>query len=287
MTFKLKNQKNQILKNLADLFDEYFPNYEIFYNNFIYELKGYDNHWRNDTFDYFEELGISDYGILKSLNYIHLVQNKIGVNDPEQKFKNAYFHFGLTFDTIENILKCIIYIKNKLNNDDQSIKIKSKNELIDKFKKWIDKRYIKEFNKMINLGMSRIYYYPQHNRDFLKLIVEDSEFRGEYDNFIKKIKTYRNYFTHNPCIDVLWRASEKKRFVIKREFIDKRRTLTDLRLGLNKNVENFVDPRELIKMDLIDTLKIINRLWKYLIDEMNELKQLENYKNLIFNYKRE
>lgn len=289
--FSLAETRNPRYKELLTLFDEYFPNYQIFYKNFILELIGYDKHWRPDMYEYLEELGISDYGIIKSLYYIKGSISKLRdparntENNHDQLFKNSYFHFGLLFDTIDNILKCIILINKKLNERKDILKKKSKEELIKAFSKWIDKSYDNEFEKL-KLGMSRIYYYPQHNRDFLKEIISDTEFIETYKVFINDIKTYRNYFTHNPCIDIVG-STKYGILVVKREKIQEYRTLTDIRLAIRINPDNFSHPSNLLQEDLIKSLQILNRLYEFLIAKMYENKNHQDYNSLIHEYIRE
>lgn len=288
--FSVPHSKSARHNELAVLFNEHFPNYDIFYNNFIQEMIGFDNHWRPDTYEYLEELGISDFGIIKSLFYIKRATMKLAninqniENSNDQIFKNSYFHFGLIFDTVDNILKCLVFIDQKLNEECEFLKKKSRDELIAEFKTWIEKFYEKEFEKL-KLGMSRIYYYPQQNRDFLKVIVPCKEFRSSYKSFIDEIKTYRNYFTHNPSIDIVG-STKNGLLVVKRGKISKYRTLTDIRTAINIDPDSFVKPSDLLKEDLIRTLRILNTLWGYLITKMDENKQHSKYNTLINGYVR-
>ena len=284
MSIHLKDLKNPMYLNVINMLDAHFQNYRVFHDKFLGVLKGADNHWRADIYEYLEELGISDYGLIKSINYINYAKSRIKVNDVEQKFKNAYFHFGLLFDTIDNILKCIIYTKQKLFGNENPLVKKTKKELMDKYEDWIEKKYESEYEKMVIQGMRSIYYYPQSNRDFLKQIVKNKKFRKEYKEYITEIKKYRNFFTHNPSIDVV--NNSGNRYVILRKYLSQYRTLTEIRNGIRSFPEHFIDPVRQLDNDLKDTLRVVNRLWDYLIEEMDNLTAQAGYKSLINNYKR-
>jgi hypothetical protein len=67
--YRLRDSINPIERNCSTLIERSFPNYEIFWNNFLEPLKGDDGNWRNDTFQCLEEIGISQYGVIKSINF--------------------------------------------------------------------------------------------------------------------------------------------------------------------------------------------------------------------------
>ena len=69
VVFRLKESDNIIQYEMAPFMERYFPNYERFYNSFIVRFIGVDGNWKTDMHPILEEIGMSDYAILKSVNY--------------------------------------------------------------------------------------------------------------------------------------------------------------------------------------------------------------------------
>ena len=57
---------------------------------------------------------MSQYGVYKSLVYIHISKLNIRVGDTDQRYKNIYFHFGLIFEIVENLAKNMILAQHQL-----------------------------------------------------------------------------------------------------------------------------------------------------------------------------
>ena len=95
MNFREFSSQNPIYIGLMSYLNKHFSNYETFFNSCLIQL--IDGHWRDNMHPIFEQIGMTDYGIIKSLNYIRISICDITVGDPNQTFKNIYFHFGLIF----------------------------------------------------------------------------------------------------------------------------------------------------------------------------------------------
>ena len=113
---RLINAAHNIERNMAETIELKFPNFEILWDKYLMPLTGapIDFSLRNDTHPNLEEIAMSHFGVLKSLNYIRISKSKVGPGDPNQTFKNIYFHFGLIFDSVDNLLRNILIIQNYL-----------------------------------------------------------------------------------------------------------------------------------------------------------------------------
>ena len=280
---------NSIERNISPLFKEYFPDYETYRSKFLMPLTGQPNdpNWRKDTHPELERIGIASFGILKSLNLVYIKKDKIKVStDPEQTFKNVYFHFVLATDCVDAMLRSIAIVESELKILDINEKLKLSNELlINDFDTWVTKDYPKCYQEMINEGKP-IFYYPQHDYNFLSITVTNKLIRKSYLELIKKLKNYRNFFIHNPGIDVFIVKRIDKRFAIKKEMVKKSRNWTTLRDLYNHDKSLFIDPEEMITTDLINLIKELNSIWPSIIANMESIFQHNNFPTIFKGYKR-
>ena len=92
-----------------------FPNFVVVEDQFLFQLKDDKLNWRNDTLVYLEEIGMCQWGILKSLNFINKSKPFLIVGDSDQRVKNIYFHFGLIFDMVANLARNIVMTEDCLD----------------------------------------------------------------------------------------------------------------------------------------------------------------------------
>lgn len=282
--FQLRKSNNQIENGSAALIEDLFPNYEIFWNKYLIPLMGSDGNWRNDSIHNLEDIGISQYGVLKSINFINLSIDKIKVGDPLQHFKNIYFHFGLTIDSVENLARniCIICDLLEIISIRKELLIE-KTSLITKYEKWIDKHYSKSFQDMVEIGKP-IFFHPHSAENFMKLIIP-KPFSTSYNEFVTKMRIYRNFYIHTPGVDII--QYDKKLYAIKKEYLNLYRQWSYIRISLENNAYHFDDPKDIVKKDLNETLILLNNVWKYFIEWMDKIINHSKYSEFVFNYKRE
>jgi len=243
----IRNSSNPIEHKMAGMIEEHFPFYDKFWDDFLTDGIGPDNHWKEGPL---ERLGIANYGILKSLNFIRINYDKIKINDENQTFKNVYFHFGIICELIPYCC-----------------------------------RYTIEFLKTLGVELPRINYKTDQieNDEMIKslkvFITDNSEFEN-LKMFYKQITKYRHFYTHNPGIDIVNNAGEMR--VVKREMVDKCMELSTIRKLYKLDSENFVNPVTQIYADLIDILKYLNLIWIKLHDKMKigKTEFLEKYKEM-------
>lgn len=280
---------NKIEKSVASLIRAYFPIYEDFYRKYLIPLTGQPNdpNWRNDTYPYLEKIGISAFGILKSINFISIKKSQIKVSaDPDQTFKNIFFHFGLAIDCVESLSRAIILVESELKMIDFDKKLQLPPiKLIKKFQDWATNSYSVKYNEMVKFGKP-ILYYPQHDHNFLSLIVESKQVKSRYSQITKSIKDYRNFFIHNPGVDVFIDLKTHELYAIKKEMVNESANWASLR-GLYNNQKNlFVNPQEMVNQDLVSLLKELNSIWSSVCNHLEEIYSHIDFNRLFKGYNR-
>lgn len=100
------------LDEMVVTIDEQLPILKVAWENLApYTL---NNRWRPKLDIDLEIIGTGHYTLLKSLNYIRKNKDLVKMNDPEQRFKNIYFHYGLIIDCIKQISRSLLLFKTKL-----------------------------------------------------------------------------------------------------------------------------------------------------------------------------
>jgi len=279
---------SKIEKQIEPILIHYFPLYIEFREKFLVPLTEHPQRfiWRNDILPELEEVGIASYGIAKSICFINNTKDHIDISDENQSFKNIYFHFGLIFDSTEFLARSIIKTKQVLGllNIDDLLKI-PKRELIDQFIYWIENSYEKSFNDFRDRGKP-IFYYPQKNKMNLSLIIKNPTKR-EYFTFETRLKNYRNFFTHNPGVDVFKNTMNNSLFTIKKEFVEKNKNWSNLSLLYFEKNANFINPKEMVENDLISLLKILNKVWASILTEMETIFKHPDFNIIFRNYRRD
>ena len=282
--YRLKNSNNPIEQNCSALIEGFFPNYELFWDQYIEPLKGLDGNWRNDSLQCLEEIGISQYGVLKSINFILLLCDKIIVGDPLQRYKNIYFHFGLLFDSVKNLARNICIIGDRLGvfSLNENFK-KEKVDLLNDYKEWINNNYEDYYKKMIELGKP-IFYYPHKEHNFIKILLPNN-LRRRYNKFVTNIKKYRNFYIHTPGVDVAV-LNTGALYAVKKEYIDLYRHWSTMRNAFPYNRSHFDNPTKIIKNDLNDSISLLDEVWSYFINEMEKISEQKDYTKYLYNYRR-
>jgi hypothetical protein len=270
-------------RNIDCIIQAQFPKYNIFEQKFLEPLKGNDGYWRSDTFPNLEEIGMSQYGVFKSLNYINISKNEINAGDPLQHYKNIYFHFGLIFDSIKNLARNICIVGDYLHLIDLNKTHKiNKIDLIYKYINWILTEYDNSYKKMTEIGKP-IFYYPQKDISYIKLLVPNP-LRKKYNKFVTSIMDYRNYYIHTPGVDIIIYMG--KLHAIKKEYLPQYRHWSKIKDNLHRYPEHFDDPHQIIQNDLDNTLSLCDSVWSNLIDHMEKTSKSHRYKALTIGFQR-
>ncbi|MDD2424510.1 MAG: hypothetical protein PHP30_00220 [Bacteroidales bacterium] len=233
----IRNSSNPIEQKMAGMIEEHFPYYDKFWDDFLIDGIGNDNHWKDGPL---ERLGIATYGILKSLNFIRINYDKIKVNDENQTFKNIYFHFGIICELIPYCC-----------------------------------RFAYDFLKTLGLYLSNINFKSDkiENEEMIKILkvfITDKNVFDELRLFYEQITTYRHFYTHNPGIDIVNNGGMMR--VVKRKLINNCKELSSIRKLDSLDSDNFVNPISQVYTDLMDMLKYLNIIWMSLYDKMKNGK---------------
>jgi hypothetical protein len=280
---------NSIEINLALFLREYFPNYEGFRSKYLVPLTGYprNKNWRRDTHPDLERIGIAAFGLLKSLNFILIKKEKISVSGhPDQNFKNIYFHFGLSADCIDSLLRSIVIIESylKIINLDLKLKIPD-DELIRKFTNWVETEYSKRFEELIQDGRP-ILYYPQSDRSFIKLVVKYKEIRNSYLDIVKELKDYRNFFVHNPGVDVFKDTVYNKLYAIKKSEVKRTKNWASLSYLYSLDNSMFIDPSSMVNDDLTKFAQSLNSIWPSVNESLDLIYEHPDFPKLFKHFYR-
>ena len=279
---------NKIEINLEQVLLKEFPRYIPYREKYLTPLRGLPKNpnWRIDTHPDLEQIGVASYGVLKSINFINYRKNYIDISDFDQSFKNIYFHFGLVFDCIESLSRNIVLIEQSLNLIDIESKIRlTEQKLTDDFAVWIKNEYGKRFRDLMDKGKP-IFYFPQNDHTYLSLIV-DNPIKRTYYKFAKALKDYRNYFIHNPGVDIFKELTTGELFAINKEYVDKSKNWANLQQIFDRDKSYFENPIGMINSDLMELLSILNIVWEKIDERLNIIYRHENFEYLFKGFKRE
>jgi len=280
--YKLRKQEDIIKYEIAPLIEKHFPNYEKFYTRYIAKFIGHNGNWRTDMHPIFEEIGMADYAILKSLNYIRRSWMYVVTGDPNQTFKNVYFHFGLILDSVEHIGRDILRLKDELKIIDLKRAIK-KEISKDTLGNWLDNQYDVEIDRYIKTGIPPS--PPKGSKKFMELILQN-ELKRQYEKFSISLRKYRNLFAHNPSVGIFTAYINGTAIQLcpKKEKVKDYPLWTDIRLNWQSNPDDFTQPHILINNDFIDLLKLLNKIYEEYDKQMEKIFENQNVKNLLYGY---
>jgi hypothetical protein len=117
--------------------------------------------------------------------------------------------------------------------------------------------------------------------------VTDKSLKNKYLELIKQLKDYRNFFIHNPGVDVFMNTSTGKRFAIKKEMVKKSRNWATLRSLYDRDQSLFIDPEEMITYDLINLITSLNSIWPSLSYNLELIYQHIDFPKIFKGYKRQ
>ena len=247
ITKKIMKYSNGLYKlhpiedDCVSLFEDKAPNFCKFRFDFIDPLVDQRgptirSSWKNNLDDKKESLGIACFGIVKSINFIRINKDKICIGDPEQRFKNIQYHNVLVFECIRAISELIYALRfeNKLERTDPIF-------LISKY-----------FN-------------------FLPLLITKKDMI-EYKNKSKKLREYRNYYTHIPSFD-LFGFEKNNPLIIKREKLEKVKRWSKINELIKTNPEYFDEAKKILSNDFDDLIILIDDIFISFYSRLEEIKK--------------
>ena len=262
-----------------------FPNYEIFWSLFIAPSTGRNEspphvHFKKGVTPLLEEISMAHYTIFRCISFIN---GEIRVPKHES-LRNVYSHFGLIVELVSNLaskiysLKCEVGLANLKPTDPLN-----RQEASDKFNKFLEKDYDKQFAKLKQSGRP-IIYFLQSQPDYFKDIVNNSKVRKRTDKFFREIKEYRNSFVHTALPDSLYLSDafgQRIGFAIKKDCLGKYKVFTEIKHKMEqREIDDFIVQEHLIRNDLNMMQSILNEIWEHFISEMNKISRKSKFKEL-------
>lgn len=225
-----------------------------------------NNRWRKNLDRNLGLIGTGHYTVLKSLNYVRKNKDHVKMNDPEQKFKNIYFHFGLIIDCIRQISRSILLFKNKLGLLEFSERKLQAEDVTKQVLDWFADSYDSNFKKLESLGVS-ILIPLQPKKEYLSILTSKENLK-KYNTFKSNILQYRNIHIHNPTIDIFRRSGKIGEFVVKKDIFKNYRFLGEID---TINTDDLIDPKIMTNDDYSDCLEVIHEIWTIFLKNIKEI----------------
>jgi hypothetical protein len=228
--------------------------------------------WKRNLDRNLELIGTGHYTLLKSLNYVRKNKDLVHMNDPEQRFRNIYFHFGLIVDCIRQISRSIVLFKNKLGLLEFSEEKLSADTVTNQILRWYKDNYDSDFDKLENFGIT-ISIPIQPKKEYLSIISTKQETR-KYNLFKNNILPYRNIHIHNPTVDIFRRPDVVGDHVVKKEKLKNFRFLNEID-HIERN--DLIDPKKMTNEDYVDCLGVIQEIWTIFLRNIKEINTHPNF----------
>ena len=163
---------------------------------------------------------------------------------------------------------------------------KSHEELKNEFDTWLQK-YDILFLDMIAFGKPVVFMAQSNSNSFLKYIVTDKTLRRNYTENTQVLKNHRNFFAHNPGVDVFKDLNSNQLYTIRKEDVNKSRSWADLRRLYRKERRLFIDPQKMINNDLMLLSKELTSIWPFIIDAIQKIYDHPEFDKIFKNFARQ
>ncbi len=281
----MNEHKIGYVHDLVNLIDKSIPNFNYGWLEIGRYMVEDKSRWLSNLNPLLECIGTGHYTILKSLNYIRIAKciSESYLNDPEQRFKNIFFHFGVITDCTNQIARSIVLIESKLKIRSFVEKRFTEEEIMSTVEKRIGKDYNSRYDKLVKYG-TPISVEIQPERDvYLKTLDSTNQYIGDYRIFRQAIQTYRNTYIHNPTIDVF--VYNGKECVFNTKARKTQISLNDFRFlgqldGLDE--DDFIHPQDLINNNFRQLLIALNSMWDLFGREINKINSDKSLDEILF-----
>lgn len=272
-----------IAREVADFVESSFPSYVRFDEQHLCDLESH-GHWRGDTHPSLEVIGVSCFGLLKSLNFINRNYPKLRVPDPDQVFKGIYFHFGLLFETLGfllhhlRVVQCEVGIREAL-----AVSEMSRDQLMRDYEQWIHEHYSPSFKRFVREGAPIAYNPHFRDRDTaLSEYLKEARIKTAYKDLEGRLKLYRNYYVHQPGVALLGRGGHV--LVLRRKHVKLSSRWSVMTRHCNDQ-EYFVDAKQLVAEDLKSVAAMFERIFSsVVIPEYEKAKTAEGFARIFRGY---
>lgn len=258
----LHRSTSPIEKGVASVVERDFPSYLKFDLDHLRKLQDGKN-WRSDTHPSLEIIGVSCFGLLKSINFIERNKNQFIRHDPDQRFKSIWMHFGLLFETMNHLMDHLLIVHQAVGIETlDNIEPLTPEQLQSDFSKWVKEHYSADFKVLIESGRPiQFNPHPKYkDRSLLKFLGDD--LLKEYLKLKRKLHSYRNYYVHKPGVALLRRRGTW--LVLRRKYITMSARWSTMVLHANSpdHMTYFEDAASVVEKDLRQTLNLFERIFK-------------------------
>jgi hypothetical protein len=249
---------------------EKFPNYEVFWANFVAPRTNRNTNKRNFWFK--KEIPINEreianihYSIYKHFVYIFKnINNLKNDRSASDIFDNIFIRLGSIIDlTEEFLIRWLTYIE-KINADEllESLKIEHKLS---------NKEIIKQIKQYRNISIkikTKMDIVKDAMPEYLTII-------KEFETEARKIKKYRNIIIHSWRFFQLNNLVLKESSLMKSEFRDWSNNV-DTYIKMNQQEKNkfisdhFIDMHDFANSEINKLIKTINNIWTILVPQIPE-----------------
>jgi len=282
MIYSLKNDGDYYEKQYWNFLKSNFPNYEIFWCNFIVPLskraEGLGVELQKETDPLLENIAMAHYSVFYHLGVATDLQIKLG-----QEFsEDILFHLSSATEMVERLIFSLAKLKAELEKSAFATPI-SEDDILEISKKYLSsKGYSDYFKKFLKKGQSvnlRLHSIDEIAQQFTKGISENAanDLKEWQENVAKPIRHYRNTLAHNPKIG--------RRFTSQKEiYVPKETKLSEYELwsevAKSSNINDFILLSELLSIFQKSLIEKTNNLWAHLIAFMQEISKTEGYAQL-------
>lgn len=259
-----------------------FPNYEIFWCNFIVPLtkraEGLGIGLQKEIDPLLENIAMAHYTVFYHFGVAIDIQAKLG-----QEFsEDILFHLSSATEMVERLIFSLAKLKAKLEKSDFVTPL-SEDAILEMSKNYLSsKGYSDDFKKFENKGQSvnmRLHNIENVTMPFMLSISPNAE--SDLKEWSKKIavpiRHYRNVLAHNPKLGVHLTANEEI-YVPKEDKLFKYELWSNV--AKSSSIDDFILLSGLLSKFQKSLVEKTNNLWVYLIDFMQEVSKTEGYAQL-------
>ena len=273
------NEGDSYERRYSELFKEEFPNTEIFWRYFVVPSTNRINtlitnseeriRQRENVSNDIKDLGALHYSMFINLIYANHQLEHFGL----ASFENFYTHLGTSCDLAEEVLmRAYFLIIECTSQNSRVLQELSKDEFLKIAANWYENNYKKVYEHYLNKGKPPPLKLLSRSNVLEEHYGREQSWK-QYRSFSQQIREYRNVIVHNIQIARII-TSPMGVVVPRKEKIQdykKWSSVFAVRGNNKKIVEDFIDMKEQMNLDLVNLMRILNQLW---VKPLGDLKKL-------------
>ena len=283
MTYSLDNKDGDKYEiRYWELLKKDFPNYEVFWTQFIVPLTGRAEGrgigLKDGVDPLLENVAMAHYSVFYHLGVATELQAKFG-----QEFsEDVLFHLSSSTEMVERLIFILVKLKAELQ--DAELLSKLTDEIVSKISSEYlsTKGYSNDFERFVKRGQAvnvRLHNIDDVMKPFMQNISEQAarDF-VHWQNTANQIRHYRNTLAHNPKLGMLL-ADGEKIYIPKENVLHKYELWSDV-IKQSDN-DDFMLLSNLLSGFQKSLTKRSNSLWVYLIAFMDGISKVDGYVKLM------